>query len=85
VILGDENCNLPALFSKAAYSAVREEPSAFSLKQVSREVSKKLESEVIRKVLNQTRWNRRKAAEILKISYRSLLYKIKEGGLETSS
>lgn len=85
VILGDEHCNLPVLFSKSAYSAVREDPSAFSLKQVSREVSKKLESEVIRKVLNQTRWNRRKAAEILKISYRSLLYKIKEGGLETSS
>lgn len=84
VILGDEHRNLPALFSKSAYSAVREDPSAFSLKQVSREVSKKLESEVIRKVLNQTRWNRRKAAEILKISYRSLLYKIKEGGLETS-
>lgn len=85
VILGDEHCNLPVLFSKTAFSAAREDPSAFSLKQVSREVSKKLESEVIRKVLNQTRWNRRKAAEILKISYRSLLYKIKEGGLETSS
>ncbi len=85
VILGDEHCNLPVLFSKTAFSAAREDPSPFSLKQVSREVSKKLESEVIRKVLNQTRWNRRKAAEILKISYRSLLYKIKEGGLETSS
>lgn len=85
VILGDEHCNLPILFSKKAYSAAREDLSSFSLKQVSREVSKKLESEVIRKVLNQTRWNRRKAAEILKISYRSLLYKIKEGGLETSS
>ncbi|MBI3802501.1 MAG: sigma-54-dependent Fis family transcriptional regulator [Nitrospirae bacterium] len=84
VILGEEHCNLPLLFSKGATTG-QADPAGFSLKQVSREVSKKLESEVIRKVLNQTRWNRRKAAEILKISYRSLLYKIKEGGLETSS
>lgn len=85
VILGEEHCNLPLLLSKGGLSAGRADPSGFSLKQVSRDVAKKLESEVIRKVLNQTRWNRRKAAEILKISYRSLLYKIKEGGLETSS
>lgn len=83
VILGDEHCNLPLLFSRTA--AGGEIPSSLSLKQVSRQVSKKLEGEVIRKVLNQTRWNRRKAAEILKISYRSLLYKIKESGLGTSS
>lgn len=85
VILGEEHCSLPLLLSKGRFSAGRADPSGFSLKQVSRDVAKKLESEVIRKVLNQTRWNRRKAAEILKISYRSLLYKIKEGGLETSS
>lgn len=85
VILGEEHCNLPLLLSKGTLSNGQTDPSGFSLKQVSRDVAKKLESEVIRKVLNQTRWNRRKAAEILKISYRSLLYKIKEGGLETSS
>ncbi|HLG21545.1 MAG TPA: sigma-54 dependent transcriptional regulator, partial [Candidatus Manganitrophaceae bacterium] len=79
VILGDEHGAPPFLFSKT-----REEALPFSLKQISRQVSKKLEGEVIRKVLNQTRWNRRKAAEILKISYRSLLYKIKESKLETT-
>src|SRR5579884_2107273 len=76
VILGEEHCNLPLLLSKGGLSTGKADPSGFSLKQVSRDVAKKLESEVIRKVLNQTRWNRRKAAEILKISYRSLLYKI---------
>jgi two-component system response regulator AtoC len=32
-------------------------------------------------MLEQTGWNRMKAAGLLKISYRALLYKIKEAGL----
>ncbi len=36
------------------------------------------EKKLIAEVLNKTNWNRRKAADILQISYRSLLYKIKD-------
>ena len=36
------------------------------------------EKKLIAEVLNKTNWNRRKASELLEISYRSLLYKIKE-------
>ncbi len=36
------------------------------------------EKTLIGQALNQTNWNRRKAAQLLDISYRSLLYKIKE-------
>ena len=36
------------------------------------------EKVLIAQVLNKTNWNRRKAAQLLEISYRSLLYKIKE-------
>lgn len=36
------------------------------------------EKKLIAEVLNKTNWNRRKAAEMLDISYRSLLYKIKD-------
>ena len=36
------------------------------------------EKKLISDVLNKTNWNRRKAAKMLEISYRSLLYKIKE-------
>ena len=39
------------------------------------------EKRVIEKVLGQTRWNRKEAAERLKISYKALLYKMKENGL----
>ena len=36
-------------------------------------------------MLQRTRWNRKEAAEILGISYKALLYKIKENGLDKSS
>ena len=36
------------------------------------------EEALITQALNKTNWNRRKAAQLLEISYRSLLYKIKE-------
>jgi two-component system response regulator AtoC len=36
---------------------------------------------VIERVLLQTRWNRKEAAERLQISYKALLYKMKENGL----
>jgi two-component system response regulator AtoC len=42
----------------------------------------KVEKEIILKVLRHNRWNRRKAARMLRISYRALLYKLKECGLD---
>jgi two-component system response regulator AtoC len=52
-----------------------------SLKEVAREAARAAEREVIAKALDQTGWNRVRAARLLKISYRALLYKIKEAGL----
>ena len=53
----------------------------FSLKEVKKRAVEKIESEVISYVLKQTGWNRSKAAKILKISYKTLLYKISELGI----
>jgi two-component system response regulator AtoC len=53
-----------------------------SLKEVHQEASKKAESEIMLKALEMTNWNRKKAADILNISYKALLYKIKETGLD---
>ena len=50
---------------------------ATSLKAVSREAAQKTEQELIRKVLDQTHWNRKETAKILGISYKALLYKMK--------
>jgi two-component system response regulator AtoC len=52
-----------------------------TLKEVSKIAQRIAEKELIEKVLGQTRWNRRKAAQILDISYKALLYKIKDCGL----
>jgi len=52
------------------------------LKQISKRASMNAEKKVIRKVLNQTNWNRKKTAQILQISYKALLYKIKECQIE---
>jgi two-component system response regulator AtoC len=56
-------------------------PDKATLKEVAKIAQRKAEKELIGRVLDQTRWNRRKAAQILDISYKALLYKIKECGL----
>ena len=54
---------------------------ATSLKHISRKAAQAAEREVILKALEETHWNRRRAAKLLNISYRSILYKIKDAGL----
>jgi two-component system response regulator AtoC len=53
-----------------------------SLKEIHQEAIKKAESEMILKALEMTNWNRKKAADKLNISYKALLYKIKETSLD---
>jgi len=53
-----------------------------SLKEVKRQAIQEAESKVIGDVLRATKWNRRKAAKILEVSYKALLYKIKEYDLD---
>jgi two-component system response regulator AtoC len=56
-----------------------------SLKDIARHAAREAERELIYRTLQQTRWNRREAAEILGISYKALLYKIKEAELDKAS
>jgi two-component system response regulator AtoC len=56
-----------------------------SLKDIGRHAAREAERELIFRTLQQTRWNRREAAEILGISYKALLYKIKEAELDKAS
>jgi two-component system, NtrC family, response regulator AtoC len=51
------------------------------LKEASRQASAAATRSVILKVLQANRWNRRKTAEELNLSYRSLLYKLREAGV----
>ena len=52
--------------------------SSLSLKKVVKKTLDRVEKEVISYVLEKTGWNRSKAAKILNISYKTILYKIKD-------
>ena len=51
---------------------------SFSLKKIKKKALDRIEKEVISFVLEKTGWNRTKASSILKISYKTLLYKISD-------
>jgi transcriptional regulator with PAS, ATPase and Fis domain len=65
--------------------SVPEKENHYSLKDVGKEAASKAERELIRNILYQTHWNRKRAAEILQISYKALLYKIKKYDLNRSA
>jgi two-component system response regulator AtoC len=85
IVLGD-----PTL-TRTAWPTARPDPpaaprrdaasEALSLKEIARNAARAAEREVMAKVLAQTGWNRVRAARLLKISYRALLYKIKDVGI----
>lgn len=58
------------------------EPSEVTLGSVSKEATRKAESQRIIDVLGETKGNKTRAAEILQVSYKTLLTKIKEYGIE---
>lgn len=57
-------------------------PDGLNLKEIARQAALAAEREAIARVLQQTRWNRKKTAQILSVSYKTLLTKIKETGLD---
>jgi DNA-binding NtrC family response regulator len=69
--------------AKAASTAaqINSSPSGGSLRARVREATRRLEAEIILEALEQHRWNRRRTAEALGISYRMLMYKMREGDL----
>jgi transcriptional regulator with GAF, ATPase, and Fis domain len=60
-------------------------PPIGSLKDIARQAAREAEREMIFRTLQHTRWNRREAAELLGISYKALLYKIKEAEMDRAS
>jgi len=54
------------------------------LKSVARSAKDEAEAEAIRQALDQTNWNRKQAAALLQISYKALLYKIRQYGIAQS-
>jgi DNA-binding NtrC family response regulator len=53
------------------------------LKKLVRDIKGEAEAEAIVNALTQMNWNRKKAAELLHISYKALTYKVRQYGLES--
>ena len=91
LVLGDENLAISELHPKSDGSGAQFDPvphdatnATGGLKSLGRNAKDEAEAEAIRKALDETNWNRKQAATLLKISYKALLYKIKQYGLAQS-
>jgi two-component system response regulator AtoC len=83
VLLGEEEWLREAVERKTPYGLPPMEASEGSipLKRIARQARRAMSRDLILKALQANRWNRKKAAKELKISYRTLLYEIREVGL----
>lgn len=86
VAMADEALAIAALRSRA--QEIQRSgglPKIISLKQAAQAASRNAERELISKVLSRTNWNRKRAAQELQISYKALLYKLKQTGLHNGA
>src|ERR1700731_1913868 len=90
LILGDENLAVSELQPKndgnggaGAHgdAGAKSGDGGGGLKSLARSAKDEAEGEAIRQALEQTNWNRKQAAAILQISYKALLYKIRQYGI----
>jgi len=82
VTLGDEDVALGGLRALLRKPEAGSNGAGISLKAAARAASRLAEKELILNALTRTRWNRRRAAAELQISYKALLYKLKQIGFE---
>ncbi len=83
LVLGNEELAISELQASQRTSIDVRQPMSIpqdlnGLKSLARSVKKEAEAAAIAHALEQTNWHRQKAANILKISYKALLYKIKQ-------
>jgi two-component system response regulator AtoC len=87
VILGSEEVITSELVShgQTHFAARVAQGESIPLKEMTRQAVQELERKIILQVLQANHWNRKQAARKLKISYRALLYKIRQAGLPSRS
>jgi DNA-binding NtrC family response regulator len=91
LILADENQVIEELRADGRGGRAGSEPAAkpgkepAGLKSLVRGLKDEAEMRAIGEALQRTNWNRKAAARLLKISYKALLYKIREYGLDEHS
>ena len=92
LVLGDEKLAIHELQPRSDGSGAQFDPmptrssgnapeSPGGLKGLARSAKDEAEAEAIAKALDETNWNRKQAAALLQISYKALLYKIRQYGI----
>jgi two-component system response regulator AtoC len=89
LVLGDEKLAINELKPRTDGTGAEFEPTAprsgsesgGGLKSLARSAKDGAEAEAIAKALDETNWNRKQAAALLQISYKALLYKIRQYGI----
>jgi two-component system response regulator AtoC len=83
VILGSEDAISSELGSRDPSLFIPDIPTdgSIPLKRATKQAVRQLEKRIILRVLQEHHWNRKKAARALHISYRALLYKLKDAGV----
>jgi len=93
LVLGDEKLAIHELQPRSDGSGAQFDPtpqrpatpeSPGGLKGLARSAKDEAEAEAIAKALDETNWNRKQAAALLQISYKALLYKIRQYGIAQS-
>jgi DNA-binding NtrC family response regulator len=95
LVLGDESLAVAELQPRpdggggvkvdpAGRAAVAGAEAGGGLKSLARSAKDEAEAEAISRALEETNWNRKQAAALLKISYKALLYKIRQYGIAQS-
>ena len=94
VLLGEENTVLQSISNGRWVDARNPTPygngilnysaenNSFNLKEVGKKASEAAEKEIIQNTLQETHWNRKQAAQLLRVSYKALLYKIQKYHLD---
>jgi two-component system, NtrC family, response regulator AtoC len=85
VAIGDQSISLAALKAAASGARMNGQRRPLSLKEATRTALMQIERQLISKVLVNTGGNRKRAANELGISYKALLYKLKQIGTEFQS
>ncbi len=83
VVLGTEDAVLSELVEHQSdvFKFTVPPGEQISLKELTKQATRQVERKVILKVVEANGWNRKRAAKLLNISYRALLYKLKEVGV----
>ena len=83
IVIGPESLaqREPVRTRSTVYSPVKATGEQVPLKKLTKEAIRELERNAIVEALRANHWNRRKAAQALKISYRAMIYKIRDAGL----